>query len=334
MTYEELITGLKKKDFKPIYFLYGDESYFIDRITDYITHNILTEAERSFNQTVVYGKDTDAAQVINLARRYPMMATYQVVVVKEAQDLKGFDDLVHYAGHPQPTTLLVINFKHGQPDKRKKVFKALEKAGVAFHSKKLYENQVPAWITETLSRRKLRIEPKAAAILAEFLGSDLSKIMNEIEKLVIAIGPGTHLITSIHVEEHVGISKDFNQFELQSALGRKEVLKANRIIEYFAQNQKNNHITMTISSLYFYFSKLLLLHYTKDRSRQNVASVLRINPYFVPEYEAAAKRYPASKLVEILGLLRTYDMRSKGFDGNSLPAGALLKELNFKILHL
>ncbi len=334
MTYEQLIGDLKNKAYRPLYFLHGDEPYYIDLVTDYITKHVLTEAEQSFNQTIVYGKESDAGQVTNLARRFPMMASHQVVVVREAQELKDFETLIHYFEHPQPSTLLVINYKYKNPDKRKKVFRVLEKNGVSFQSKKLYDNQVPGWISGYASNRKYRIEPKAAALLTEFLGSDLSRIANEIEKLIIAIGERERNITPVHVEENIGISKDYNQFELQNALGKRDVLKANRIINYFAQNQKNHHITQTISSLYYYYSKLLMLHYIKDRSKQNVAATLKVNPFFVQDYEAAVRRYSAGKLVEIISLLRTYDMRSKGYNGNTTPAGELLKELVFKILHL
>ena len=334
MTFEQLIGDLKKRSYKPVYFLHGDEPYYIDRVTDYITRNVLTEAEQSFNQTIVYGKDSDAGQVINLARRFPMMASHQVVVVKEAQDLEDFDTLIHYAESPLPSTLLVLCYKYKSPDKRKKVFKVLEKKGVSFHSKKLYDNQVPGWISGYASSRKYSIEPKAAILMAEFLGSDLAKIANEMEKLFIAIGEKERVITPSHVEQHVGISKDYNQFELQNALGKRDVVKANRIINYFAGNERNYPIQMTIASLYYFFTRLLLIHYLKDRSRQNVAATLKVNPYFVQDFEAAAKRYSATRLVDIISLLRTYDMRSKGFDGNTIPAGELQKELVFKVLHL
>jgi DNA polymerase-3 subunit delta len=333
MTYEQLIGELKNRTFKPIYFLHGDEPYYIDLVTDYITAHVLSEAEKSFNQTVVYGKDSDAGQVINLAKRFPMMASHQVVVVREAQELKDFENLIYYAEHPLPSTLLVLAYKYKSPDKRKKVFRALEKSGISFESKKLYDNQVPGWISGYASNRKYRIEPKAAALLSEFLGSDLSRIANEMEKLFIAIGAKERTITSVHVEEHIGISKDYNQFELQNALGKRDVVKANRIINYFAENQKDHHITQTISSLYYFFNKLLLIHYLKDRSKQNVAATLKVNPFFVQDYEAASKRYSATRVVGIISLLRTYDLRSKGFDGNNTPAGELLKEMVFKILH-
>jgi DNA polymerase-3 subunit delta len=334
MTYEQLIGELKNSSFKPIYFLHGNEPYYIDLISDYITTHVLTEAEQSFNQTIVYGSEADARQVTVLARRFPMMASHQVVVVREAQEMKDFDDLVHYAEHPQPSTLLVLCYKYKDPDNRKKVFMALAKNGVSYHSKKLFDSQVPGWISGYVSRRKYRIEPKAAALLAEFLGSDLSRIAGEMEKLFIATGGRERVITPAHVEEHIGISKDYNQFELQKALGKRDVVKANRIINYFADNERNYPVQMTIASLYYFYSKVLMIHYAPDRSEQGVITLLKTNPYFARDYIAAARRYPATKIVQIISLLRTYDMRSKGYDGNNTPAGELLKELIFKILHL
>lgn len=334
MTYDQLIGDLKKKVYKPLYFLYGDEPYYIDQATAYITRNVLSEAEQSFNQITLYGRDSEAVQVKDVARRFPMMAPCQVVVLKEAQEMKGFGDLNDYVEHPQPSTLLVINYKYKKPDKRLKIFQSLMKNSVWFESKKLYDNQVPGWISTYASGQGYRMEPKAAALLAEFLGSDLSKIANEIEKLVVAIGKKGELITPELVEKHIGFSKDFNQFELQEALGRRDTVKANRIINYFAENEKRYPIPLTIGSLYFYFTKLLLYHYSKDKSRQNLAALLKINPFFVKDYESAARRYSASQLVEIISLLRTYDMRSKGYDGNSTPENELTRELIFRILHI
>jgi DNA polymerase-3 subunit delta len=334
MSYEQLIGDLKNKSYKPVYFLWGDEPYYIDLVTSFITRNVLTEAEQSFNQSILYGKDSEAAQVSDLARRFPMMATHQVVVLKEAQEMKNLGDLLAYVEQPQPSTLLVINYKYKKPDKRQKFFKALEKNSVWFESKKLYDNQVPGWISGYASNRKFRVEPKAAALLTEFLGSDLSKIANELEKLIVAIGKPGASITPEDVEKHIGFSKDFNQFELQSALGNRDVVKATRIVNYFAENERKYPIALTTVSLYFFFSKLLLFHYTKDKSQQNLASVLKVNPFFVKDYEAASRRYPAGKLVDIISLLRTYDMRSKGWDGNSTSGGELSRELVFKILHV
>ena len=285
MTYEQLIGDLKNKVYKPVYFLFGEEPYYIDLISSYIAANVLSEAEQSFNQTVLYGKDSEAGQVSDLARRFPMMASH------------------------------------------------LEKQAVLFESKKLYDNQVAGWIAGYVTNRKYRMEPKAAALLAEFLGSDLGKIVNEVEKLIVAIGEENQTITPALVEKHIGFSKDFNQFELQDALGRRDVVKANRIINYFAENEKKYPFPLTIISLYYFFSKLLLFHYTKDKSRQNLAATLKVNPFFVKDYEAAAKRYSAARLVEIISLLRIYDMRSKGYEGNTTPSGELTRELIFKILH-
>ena len=333
MTYDQLISDLKKRKYSPVYFLYGEEPYYIDLVTAYITEHVLDEAEKSFNQTILYGKDSEAGQVSDLARRYPMMASHQVVVLKEAQEMKSFGDLIHYVQAPQPSTLLVINYKYKKPDKRQKVFKTLEKKAVCFESKKLYDNQVAGWIAGYASNRQYRMEPKAAALLAEFLGSDLSKIVNEVEKLMVAIGQKGVTITPELVEKHIGFSKDFNQFELQDALGRKDVVKANRIIRYFSENEKKYPFPLTLVSLYYFFSRLLLLHYTSDKSRQNLAATLKVNPFFVKDYESAARRYPAAKLVEIISLLRSYDMRSKGYEGSTTPSGELTRELIFKILH-
>jgi DNA polymerase-3 subunit delta len=333
MTYEQLIGDLKKRSFKPIYFLHGEEPYYIDLVTEFITSSVLTAAEQSFNQTIMYGKEFDAYQVINAAKRYPMMASHQVVVVREAQELKEFDELVHYVEKPQPSTLLVINYKYKSADKRKKVFRALEKHAACFESKKLFDNQLPGWISGYASGREYSIEPKAAALLAEFLGSDLSRIANEIDKLIIAIGNRARTITPADVEKNIGISKDFNQFELQNALGKGDVVGANRIIRHFAANEKKYPLPLVTGSLYSFFSKLLLIHYAKDKSQQGVATLLKVHPFFAKDYLAAANRYTAGKLVNIISLLRTYDMKSKGFEGNSVPDGELMKELVFKILH-
>ncbi|RLD70170.1 MAG: DNA polymerase III subunit delta [Bacteroidetes bacterium] len=333
MTYEQIIGDLKNKVYKPVYFLWGDEPYYIDLVSSFIAGNVLSEAEQSFNQTTLYGKDSEAAQVSDLARRFPMMASHQVVVLKEAQDMKSFGELIHYVEKPQPSTLLVISYKYKKPDKRQKIFKVLEKKAVWFESKKMYDNQVPGWIAAYASKQKYNMEPKAAALLAEFLGSDLSKIVNEVEKLTVAIGKQGETITPALVEKHIGFSKDFNQFELQDALGKRDVLKAMRIINYFAENDKKYPFPLTIISLYYFFSKLLLFHYTKDKSKQNLAATLKVNPFFVKDYEAAARRYSAAKLVEIISLLRVYDMRSKGYEGNTTPSRELTRELIFKILH-
>ena len=334
ISYEEVIRELKSKMYKPIYFLHGDEPYYIDLVSDYIQKNVLSEAEQSFNQTVVYGKDSNAADVVNLARRFPMMAPHQVVIVREAQELDDLEVMIPYFENPQPSTLLVFCYKYKKPDGRKKVFQSLRKASVWMETKKLYEDKIPGWISSYASAKKYRVEPKASALLAEFLGSDLAKIANELDKLFVAAGEGERNITPELVERNIGISKDYNVFELQKALGTRDVLKVNRIVRYFAANEKAYPIQMTIGILHSYFSKLLLFHYAPDKSDQGLVSTLKLgHPFFLKEYKVAARNYPAGKLVNVISLLREYDMRSKGFEGTTPPGGELLKELCFKIVH-
>jgi len=334
MTFEQILTDLKNKIYKPIYFLSGEEPYFIDLITKYINDNVLNDAEKSFNQTVIYGKDTDIYTVINTAKRFPMMANHQVVIVKEAQNIKNIDDLVHYAAAPLKSTLLVINYKYKTLDKRKKLYKALADNGVLYESKKLYDNEIPGWINAYLKKKNRSIEPGAAALLNEYLGNDLSKIANELDKLIITLPDGEFNITSNHIERNIGISKDYNNFELHKALTQKNVLKANRIVNYFAQNQKDNPFTMTIATLYHFYSKVLSYHFVKDKKdKKSVAATLKVNPYFLGDYELAAKNYNPKKTVEIIGLLREYDLKSKGYNNVSTPPGELLKEMVYKILH-
>lgn len=332
MKFEDIIKDLKNKIYKPIYFLFGEESYFIDQITDFIAENVLEETEKAFNQTVLYGKDSKIEDVINAAKRFPMMSNHQVLIVKEAQDLKQIEKLQFYAEQPLNSTILVINFKKKTFDKRKKVYKALKKAGVIFESKRLYEYQIGSWINTYLKNKKYKISPVSSKLLTDFLGTDLSKISNELDKLMITL-PENSTITPEHIEKNIGISKDYNVFELQNALGKKNILKANRIINHFANNPKDNPMVMIIINLFGYFSKILSYHYTKDKSPNNVASVLGVHPYFVKDYVSAAQKYNTRKTVAIISLLREYDMKSKGYGNASTTHGDLLKELTFKILH-
>jgi len=333
MTYEEILKNLKKKNYSPIYFLMGEEPYFIDLITNYIEKNVLTEEEKTFNQVVLYGKDTDVPGIINAARRFPMMSDRQVVIIKEAQSLAKIEDLIHYVEHPLVSTLLVINYKYNKLDKRIKLFKALEQKGVILDSRRLYDDKVPAWISSYLLARSKKIEPKAAMILTEFLGNDLGKIVNELEKLILILGEGQDTITAGLIEKNIGISKDYNNFELNNALAQRNVLKANRIVKYFENNPKAHPLTLTIYTIYMLFSKVLTYHFLKDRSRKNIASVLKIGPYFITEYERAAQNYNPSKTVQIISLLREFDLKSKGFGNVSASHGDLLKELVYKIMH-
>ncbi|MDR1864220.1 MAG: DNA polymerase III subunit delta [Bacteroidales bacterium] len=339
------MTDLKAKKYCPIYFLMGDEPYFIDVITDYIAENVLQPHEKVFNQSVIYGKkernDSTVLTVLDAARRFPMGSKYQVVIVKEAQNLKGnMDKLLLYITKPLKSTILVINYKYELPDKRQQLYKQLtkraeEKSAVLFESERLYDNQLPAWITAYLSGHGYSIAPAASALLAEHLGNDLSKIVNEADKLMIVLGgKNERQITLEHIEQNVGISKEYNIFELQNALGERNVLKTNKIIQYFALNPRDHPIIMVIASLFSYFVKILTFHYLPDKgSDRAVASALRANPYFVKNYRAAAGKYPAPKVIQIISVLREYDMKSKGVDSSSTSAGDLMREMVFKIIH-
>ena len=311
----------------------GEESFYIDKITDYILENALPESERDFNQSIFYGKDADIASIIDTARRFPMMATKQLVVVKEAQQLKNIELLDSYIKNPLKSTILVINYKYKSLDKRKAFTKNVAQYGILFQSKKIYENQLPDWISKYTSSLKLKIETKASILLSEFLGNDLSKISNELDKLSINIPQGK-TITADDIEKNIGISKDFNNFELQNALGKKDILKANQIINYFSTNEKNNPIYVTIALLHSYFSKILKFHFLKNKTNDKlVASALGVNPFFVKDYKSAARLYNPKKLVSIINLLREYDLKSKGIGNVSSKNGDLLKELIFKTLH-
>ncbi len=329
----QIAEDIKTGNTKPIYFLMGEEAYYIDKISDYIEKNLLTEEEKGFNQMVFYGRDVSVEDVISQAKRYPMMAEKQVVIVKEAQDLsRTIDRLVSYAENPQPTTVLVICYKYKSLDKRKKLGKIIAEKGVLFESKKLYENQVGDWISSNLKDRGYDIEPKAAHMLVEFLGTDLSKIDNELEKLALILDKGT-VINAFHVEENIGISKDYNNFELRKAIGEKQFVRANQIINYFAENPKTHPLVMTISLLNSFFTQLLLYHGLKDKGRINVAKMLKVNPYFVPEYQRAGVNYPMRKVAQVISYLREADLKSKGVGASNLSHADILKQLLFKIMH-
>ncbi len=332
MTFDQIMQELKSGKYRPIYFLMGDETYFIDKITNYIVQNALPPEQHAFNQIVMYGKDITVAQIDDTARRFPMMADRFVVIVKEAQNLRNIENLVYYVQKPLKSTILVINYKYKTLDKRKKLYKELQKNAVLFEAKKLYENQVPGWITKYLKEKKFSIDPKAMMLLIDHLGTDLEKIVNEIDKLIISKQQGT-IITIDDIEENIGISKEYNTFELQNALIDRDIVKANRIVKHFGANPKNYPLIMTINSLYYFFSKLFLVHSLKIKSKQNVASALKVHPFFAQSYIKAAQNYNLTKLVYIISLLREYDLKSKGVNNTSMPEGELLKELIFKILH-
>lgn len=333
--YNRIISDLKKKIYKNVYFLHGDEPYYIDLIIDFIEDNVLTEEEKSFNQVVLYGQETDMPSIINTARRFPMMSNQQVVIVKEAHYLKDLDLLTKYLDHPLDSTVLVISYKYRKLDKRTSLYKTLDrnKNVELYLSERLRDYQVPDWIDSYFHEHDISAERNVSHILTEYLGSDLSRIVNELDKLLIAIPKDDHVITSADIEKCIGISKDFNNFELQNALGRKDLLKANLIVNHFGHNPKDNPMPVTMATIFSFFRKLLIYHHLKDKSRNNVAAVLRINPYFVSDYEMASRNYSPAKTVRAISLLREFDMKSKGVGDVSSSEGDLLRELIFKILH-
>jgi DNA polymerase-3 subunit delta len=333
MDYQNILKDLKNKVYHPVYFLTGEEPYYIDLIADYIEKHVLDESEKDFNQTILYGKETDINTIISEAKRYPMMANHNVVIIKEAQHLiREIDKLESYLDNPTPTTLLVFCYKYKKIDGRKAIGKKLKKKTVYLDSKKLYDNQIPDWIGSQLKAKNYTIEPHAALLIAEFLGTELSKIANELNKLIINLPEGSNITPEI-VEQNIGISKDYNNFELNKAIGSKNVLKANQIINHFSKNEKEHPLVVTLGVLYGFFSNVLKLHYTKDKSKNNIASVLRVHPFFVQDYETAARNYSIRKAVKIIEYLRDYDLKSKGVNAASTTNGELLKELLFKILH-
>jgi len=332
MTFNQIMTELGKKKYSPLYLLMGDEPYYIDRISNYIQNNILTDDEKTFNLTVMYGKDVNVGTIDNSARRFPMMSNKQIVIVKEAQEMRNINDLQYYASKPIKSTILVISHKYKTIAANTKFYKAANTNGVVFSSKKLYDNQVPKWIEDYVKEKEYTIAPDATMLLNEFLGNNLSKVANEIDKLIISHDKSKPIDVKL-IEANIGISKDFNNFELQKALGQKDVLKANRIINYFAANPKDNPAILTIISLFQYFNKLFIYYLLKDKTKMNVAKELKINPFFVNDYMMAAKNYNAKKVVEVISFLRDYDLRLKGVNNVSTSQGDLLKELIFKIMH-
>ena len=324
---KRIVSAIKERQLKPIYFLFGEEPYYIDKISDFLGTHVLTEEERGFNQMVLYGKDTEIDEIVAQAKRFPMMAEYQVVIVKEAQHLsRTIEQLAAYVENPQPTTVLVICYKYKKLDKRKKLFKEIQKKGLLFESKKLYENQVGDWIRKVLAGQGYGISPKSAAMLVEYLGTDLSKINNELQKLFLVVEKGQE-IHPLLIEKHIGISKDYNNFELKKAIAERDLSKMGRIVNYFSQNPKDNPFVVTVTLLYTFFSQLLKYHGLSDHSSKSVAQQLGINPYFVTEYQIAAKNYPMKRVSRIISGLRELDLKGKGLGAQSMSQGDLLKEL-------
>lgn len=334
ITYEDIVRNVKNRTFCPVYLLMGDEDYYIDRVSEYIVSTALTEEEKEFNLTVLYGLDTDAAGIINNAKRYPMMSDYQVVLVKEAQNIRNWDDLSYYLQKPLDSTILIICYKHGTLDRRKKVVAEIGKVGVVFESKKLKDSMLPGFISTYLKRKKIEIEPKAAELMADFVGNDLNRLSGELDKLVITLPKGKYRITPDEIERNIGISKDYNNFELKNALIERDILKANKIVKYFNDNPKSNPLQPTLAILFNYFSNLMVSYYSPDKSENGVAAHLGLkSPWQAREYLAGMRAYSGVKTMNIITEIRNCDARSKGIGNSSLSPGELLSELVFFILH-
>jgi DNA polymerase-3 subunit delta len=332
--FEEIKGNIRAGKFMPVYLFQGEESYFIDQLTNLLIENVLDDSERDFNQSVFYGMDSDVGTVINACKRFPMMSERQLVVVKEAQGLKNIDDLVHYVKQPLRSTVLVINVKNGKLDGRKKLSGEIGKTGVVFESKKMYENQIPVFITNYLRDRNIKIDPRAAQLLTDYLGNDLSKLTNELGKLIISLPEKNAAITADLIEKNIGISKDYNNFELQKAIANKDILKANRIAFYFERNPKNNPLVLTLSLLFNFFSNLMICHYEKDKTESNLMAILGFRfTLQITDYMRALRNYSPMKTLQIVSLIREFDAKSKGVDNSSVTDGELLKELLYKIMH-
>lgn len=336
MEAQSILSDIKQRKFKSIYLLHGEEAYYVDLISDYIEKTVLNDAQKGFDQTVLYGKDVDFSTIVSAAKRYPMMSDYQVILVKEAQGLKwkGDDDfLAKYVENPTPTTILVFAYKHGKFDKRTKIYKAIEKKGIVFESEKLYENKVAPWIIDELHKTGHKVHPQAAAMMAEYLGTDLSKIANEVQKLVLNVGKEKE-ISVADIEQNIGISKDFNVFELNTALGKRDALKAIQIVDYFAANPKSNPFVVVLGSLAGYFTKILKYHYLPDKSSKVVAKELGVHPFFTKEYDLAARNFNRRKVFDIISVLKEFDLKSKGMNvGSNTNDADLMREMIFKILN-
>lgn len=334
MSFEQIKEDIRSRKFKPVYLLMGEEPYYIDELTEMFINSVLPEEERAFNQTILYGKDTDVGQLINLARSFPMMSEHQLIVLKEAQALDKIDQLELYVKNPLQSTVLVINYKNGTLDKRKKLYAEISKHGQIFQSDKIPEYKIPTFVNEYVLTKGLKIDQKSAQMLTDFLGNDLSKLTNEIDKLRIFMPRGQNQISAELIEQNIGISKDFNNFELLKAIVEKNVFKVNQIADYFEKNPKNNPLIMTMAVLFNFFSNLMICYWAKDKSDKGLASELGLrSPYQGRDYAQAIRNYNAFKCMEIISLLRIYDAKSKGVDNVSTPDGELLKELLFRITH-
>lgn len=329
---EALLKRLQQKDYKPIYALVGvDETYFVDLISSYIEQNVLSQEQKAFNQTILYGKDTDVEELINAAKRYPMMADYQVIIVREAQHLKNIEKLEAYVDNPQSTSILVMCFKHKKVDGRKKVFKTIKKKHEFYQTGRIYEKHIIRWMNNSLRTSDFSIEPKASKMLLEFLGNSISNINKELEKLK-QILPASSTIKPKHIEEHVGISKDYNNFELINAIGIKDEFKAQKIAKYFTQNSKNHPLVLSLGLMFSFFNKVLTYHALNNKNESNAAKLLGVPPYFVKDYVYASRNYSMKDTTRAIDLIREADAQSKGINTTQIKNGDILRTLLVKIM--
>ena len=336
VTFEGIMHDLEARQFQPVYFLMGDEAYYIDKIADYIAEHVLQPEERDFNQTVLFGSDVSAAQIADYARRYPMMSEYQVIIVKEAQNIKNTEALTQYFKAPMPSTILVMCHKNGSVDGRKKEYvKAIQTAGVLFESKKLKEKELPTFIENYLKARQVGIDPKSTQMIAENIGADLSRLTSELDKVILSLPADNRKVTPQVVEDQIGVSKEFNGFELRDAIVTRNVYKANLIIKYFDENPKAGSIYSFLPMLFSYFQNLMMAYYApNNRSQEGVADWLELrNPWAAKIYMTGMRNYTGVKVMQIISKIREIDAKSKGLDNPNTPPGELMKELIFYILH-
>ena len=337
-THQSILQNLKNKQYAPVYFLQGEETYYIDQISNYIEANALDEGLKSFNQIITYGKESDLQTILTQAREFPMMAERRVVIVKEAQELatiskeQGEKLLTHYLENQQTSTVLVFCYKYKPLDKRKKLAKALDKHAVVLEAKKMYDNQLPDWVSGYIKDKGRKIEQKAVFVIVENIGNNITRIANEIDKMLGNLAEDA-IINSDDVYKNIGVSKEYNVFELQKALAFKNILKANQIIKYFESDPKSNPLIPIVTLLFSFYTKLLLVHHAKDKSEWSIASVLKVNPFFVKEYLMAANNYSLVQTIQKIGFIKDADLQSKGIGQVSMKEGAILKELIFKLLH-
>jgi len=335
-TYEGIMSDLKAGRYEPVYYLMGDESYYIDKISDYIAEHALQPEERDFNQTVMFGSDVTAAQVADAARRYPMMAERQVIIVKEAQNLKQTDQLEKYFKTPVKSTVLVLCHKNGSIDGRKREYvKTIKAAGVLFESKKLRDRDLPPFIEKYLKQREVSIDQKSMQLIADSIGADLSRLTSELDKVILALPATDRRVTPQVVEDQIGVSKDFNAFELRDAIVNRQVFKANQIIKYFDENPKAGSIYSFLPMLFNYFQNLMIAYYApNNKSQESVAEWLELrSPWAAKDYMTGMRNYSGMKVMQIISKIREIDAKSKGLDNPNTPPGELMKELIFYILH-